>query len=82
MAQGFKLELLGQGAQHGDKVMAMGLVGVQGIKLRDTTSFGLPEHVRLGVLSPPAQDALSYAWQQILRRHKAGLETAPICASN
>jgi histidinol-phosphate aminotransferase len=31
---------------------------VEGIKLRDATSFGLPGHVRLGVLSPEAQDAL------------------------
>lgn len=29
-----------------------------GIKLRDATSFGLPGWVRLGVLGPPAQDAL------------------------
>ena len=29
-----------------------------GIKLRDTASFGLPGHARLGVLSPAAQDAL------------------------
>ena len=29
-----------------------------GIKLRDTTSFGLPGHVRLGVLPPDAQEAL------------------------
>ena len=29
-----------------------------GIKLRDTTSFGLPGHVRLGVLPPEAQEAL------------------------
>lgn len=35
----------------------------QGIKLRDATSFGLPGHVRLGVLPPPAQDALAQAWQ-------------------
>mgnify|MGYP003493818710 CR=1 FL=1 len=28
-----------------------------GIKLRDATSFGLPGHVRLGVLPPAAQDA-------------------------
>jgi len=32
-----------------------------GIKLRDTTSFGLPGHVRLGVLPPEAQDALQTA---------------------
>lgn len=31
-----------------------------GIKLRDATSFGLPCHVRLGVLPPAAQDALSF----------------------
>ncbi len=33
-----------------------------GIKLRDCTSFGLPGHVRLGVQSPAAQDALHNAW--------------------
>jgi histidinol-phosphate aminotransferase len=32
-----------------------------GIKLRDATSFGLPGHVRLGVLPPDAQDALQVA---------------------
>ena len=32
-----------------------------GIKLRDTTSFGLPGHVRLGVLPPDAQEALLMA---------------------
>jgi len=37
------------------------------IKLRDTTSFGLPGHVRLGVLQPAAQDALHNAWQQLSR---------------
>jgi histidinol-phosphate aminotransferase len=31
---------------------------VAGIKLRDTASFGLPGHVRVGVLPPKAQDAL------------------------
>lgn len=34
-----------------------------GIKLRDTTSFGLPGHLRLGVLPPDAQDALALALQ-------------------
>lgn len=33
----------------------------QGIKLRDTTSLGLPDHWRLGVLSPAAQLALHAA---------------------
>jgi histidinol-phosphate aminotransferase len=32
-----------------------------GIKLRDTTSFGLPGHWRLGVLPPEAQSALGLA---------------------
>ena len=39
----------------------------QGIKLRDATSFGLPGHVRLGVLSPRAQDALHNAWCDIVK---------------
>lgn len=34
-----------------------------GIKLRDTTSLGLPGHVRLGVQSPEAQEALRAALQ-------------------
>lgn len=33
----------------------------RGIKLRDCASFGLPGHVRLGVLPPSAQDALAAA---------------------
>ena len=39
-----------------------------GIKLRDTTSFGLPGHVRVSVQPPAAQDALHSAWQHIIRR--------------
>ncbi|MFG5777920.1 aminotransferase class I/II-fold pyridoxal phosphate-dependent enzyme [Comamonas sp. J-3] len=34
----------------------------QGIKLRDCRSFGLPGHVRLGVLPPASQAALEQAW--------------------
>jgi histidinol-phosphate aminotransferase len=34
-----------------------------GIKLRDATSFGLPGHVRVGVLPPVAQEALQMALQ-------------------
>ena len=34
----------------------------QGIKLRDTVSFGLPSHVRVSVQLPAAQDALLDAW--------------------
>ncbi|HEY2257214.1 MAG TPA: aminotransferase class I/II-fold pyridoxal phosphate-dependent enzyme [Variovorax sp.] len=33
-----------------------------GIRLRDTGSFGLPGHVRLGVLAPASQAALRDAW--------------------
>ncbi|WP_404299868.1 aminotransferase class I/II-fold pyridoxal phosphate-dependent enzyme [Alicycliphilus denitrificans] len=36
----------------------------QGIKLRDCASFGLPGHVRLGVLAPQAQQALALIWRQ------------------
>lgn len=34
----------------------------QGIKLRDARSFGLPGHVRLGVMAPVAQASLERAW--------------------
>ncbi|VTU19342.1 Histidinol-phosphate aminotransferase 2 [Variovorax sp. SRS16] len=33
-----------------------------GVQLRDTASFGLPDHVRLGVLPPASQRALRHAW--------------------
>ena len=33
-----------------------------GIKLRDCASFGLPGHVRVGVLPPQSQQALKEAW--------------------
>ena len=36
-----------------------------GIKLRDCASFGLPGHVRLGVLPPASQQALRAAWQAL-----------------
>jgi histidinol-phosphate aminotransferase len=38
----------------------------QGIKLRDTTSFGLPDQVRVSVKTPAAQDALQNAWLLII----------------
>jgi histidinol-phosphate aminotransferase len=34
----------------------------EGVKLRDCASFGLPGHVRLGVLPPGSQQALKEAW--------------------
>lgn len=43
----------------------------QGIKLRDATSFGLPGHVRLGVLAPQAQDALQQAWVRVRAQERA-----------
>ncbi|AVS84548.1 aminotransferase class I/II-fold pyridoxal phosphate-dependent enzyme [Paracidovorax avenae] len=36
---------------------------LQGVKLRDCGSFGLPGCVRLGVLPPASQQALQAAWQ-------------------
>ena len=39
----------------------LGRLRAQGIKLRDAASFGLPGHVRLGVLPPHAQHALAQA---------------------
>lgn len=43
-------------------VVALTQLRGYGIKVRDATSFGLPGHVRVGVLSPIAQDALASAW--------------------
>lgn len=47
---------------------ALASLRVQGIKLRDATSFGLPDLVRVSVMPPAAQDALHNAWQHILRK--------------
>ncbi len=46
---------------------ALAALRARGIKLRDTTSFGLPGHVRLSVQPPAAQDALHNAWQQLFK---------------
>ena len=46
---------------------ALAELRAQGIKLRDTRSFGLPGHVRVSVQRPDAQDALHNAWQHISR---------------
>lgn len=43
-------------------VQRLACLRTQGIKLRDCASFGLPGHVRLGVLPPASQAALEQAW--------------------
>lgn len=45
-----------------DLPAALAALRASGVKLRDTTSFGLPGTVRMGVLAPQAQDALRAAW--------------------
>ena len=52
---------------HNDMTLEQALTALrqQGIKLRDTVSFGLPSHVRVSVQPPAAQDALQQAWQTI-----------------
>ncbi|WP_298211694.1 aminotransferase class I/II-fold pyridoxal phosphate-dependent enzyme [Acidovorax sp.] len=52
-------------AQPASTTLAHDLAALRavGIKLRDTTSFGLPGSVRMGVLAPIAQDALRVAWE-------------------
>lgn len=47
---------------------ALASLRVQGIKLRDATSFGLPDLVRVSVMPPTAQDALHNAWQQLINK--------------
>ena len=49
---------------------ALDQLRVQGIKLRDTASFGLPGHVRVSVQPPTAQDALHNAWQLSIKAHQ------------
>lgn len=56
-----------------DVPLALHALRLRGIKLRDCTSFGLPGHVRLGVLPPPSQQALRQAWQEGV----AGAEVSP-----
>lgn len=48
-----------------DLAAPLAALRAQGIKLRDCASFGLPGHVRLGVLPPDAQHALEQAWARM-----------------
>lgn len=48
-----------QGAARLTRLQALRLAGV---KLRDTASMGLPDHVRVSVQAPEAQQALRLAW--------------------
>lgn len=43
--------------------MRLAALRAHGIRLRDCSSFGLPGHLRLGVLPPASQDALRDAWE-------------------
>ena len=52
-----------QGAQRQARLRALRTAG---IKLRDTTSMGLPDHVRVSVQPPEAQQALRRAWSASL----------------
>ena len=47
----------------------LAVLRVAGIKLRECSSFGLPGVLRLGVLPPPAQDALTAAWRAACSAH-------------
>lgn len=52
--------------------LAQALSGLraEGIKLRDATSFGLPDHVRLSVQPPATQSALQIAWGHVMADHQ------------
>ena len=47
---------------------ALNELRAQGIKLRDTASFGLPGHVRISVQPPAAQAGFRQAWLQLSRK--------------
>ena len=50
---------------HEGMASRLQILRTQGIKLRDCASFGLPGHVRLGVLPPASQAALECVWQAL-----------------
>jgi histidinol-phosphate aminotransferase len=51
-----------------------------GLKLRDTTSMGLPGWVRLSVQPPEAQDALARLWRQVTGEHAVAPSPGPAAA--
>jgi histidinol-phosphate aminotransferase len=51
-----------------------------GVKLRDTTLFGLPGHVRLGVRPPADQAALHAAWTHVARGDNATARVTTLTA--
>ena len=53
----------------GNVAGALQALRARGIKLRDCASFGLPGHVRLGVLAPASQQALHAAWRDTTGYH-------------
>lgn len=53
-------------AQQAHMPQSLQALRAQGVKLRDCASFGLPGHVRLGVLEPASQQALARAWARVL----------------
>jgi histidinol-phosphate aminotransferase len=57
--------------------LAPAVLAAHGVQLRDATSFGLPGHWRLGVLSPPAQAALLSASQAATGTPASADMTAP-----
>ena len=62
LANYFVAQLPGDATAHPTPAAALlHALRAHGIKLRDCSSFGLPGHVRLGVLAPEAQQALARA---------------------
>ena len=58
------------------QALDLNAVRAAGIKLRDTSSFGLPGHVRLSVQPPAAQDALNTVLQSRLNVSSGSLSAS------
>jgi histidinol-phosphate aminotransferase len=50
---------------HPKQPLPIDALRARGIKLRDCASFGLPQHFRLSVQPPAAQDALAQAIKEL-----------------